>query len=149
MNITSKIVDINYILPENKKIIFTNGCFDIIHRGHIEYLYKAKQCGDILVVGLNSDASVRRLKGEKRPINDQYSRAIVLAALYFVDYVIIFDDDTPLNIIKHIKPYILVKGGDYNIEDVVGNEYVKEYGGNTIIIPYVKGFSTTNIYNQI
>jgi rfaE bifunctional protein nucleotidyltransferase chain/domain len=145
MNITSKIVDTNYLLPEDKKIIFTNGCFDIIHRGHIEYLYKAKQTGDILIVGLNSDISVRRLKGEKRPINDEYARAIVLAALYFVDYVIIFNEDTPLNLIKHIKPHILVKGGDYKVEDIVGNKFVKEYGGDVIILPLVMGYSTTNI----
>ena len=110
---------------EGKKIVFTNGCFDIIHRGHVEYLQKAKELGDILILGLNSDDSVRRLKGASRPINNETDRAIVLSALECIDYVVIFDEDTPLELIKFIKPDILVKGGDYKIEEVVGREYEK------------------------
>lgn len=126
---------------ENKKIVFTNGCFDILHKGHVVYLQKAKAQGDILILGLNSDASVRRLKGESRPINDEEARATVMAALSSVDFVVIFEDDTPLEVIKAIKPNVLVKGGDYLIEDIVG----REYADRTITIPFVEGFSTTTI----
>lgn len=130
---------------EGKKIVFTNGCFDIIHRGHVEYLQKAKELGDILILGLNSDDSVRRLKGASRPINNETDRAIVLSALECIDYVVIFDEDTPLELIKFIKPDILVKGGDYKIEEVVGREYAKR----TVLIDFVNGYSTTNIIKKI
>ena len=130
---------------EGKKIVFTNGCFDIIHRGHVEYLQKAKELGDILILGLNSDDSVRRLKGASRPINNETDRAIVLSALECIDYVVIFDEDTPLELIKFIKPDILVKGGDYKIEEVVGREYAKR----TVLIDFVNGYSTTHIIKKI
>ncbi|HOJ49758.1 MAG TPA: D-glycero-beta-D-manno-heptose-7-phosphate kinase [Spirochaetota bacterium] len=130
---------------EEKRIVFTNGCFDILHRGHLTYLKKAKSLGDILIVGLNSDGSVRKLKGEGRPINNQEDRALMLSSLEFVDYVIVFDDDTPYRIIKEIKPDILVKGGDYKIEEVVGREFAKE----TIVLPFVEGYSTTNLISRI
>jgi len=134
---------------KNKKIVFTNGCFDILHVGHIRYLQEASQLGDILVIGLNSDASVKRLKGEERPINQEMERAEMLSALGFVDYVVIFDEDTPLNLIKMIEPDVLVKGGDYSNEYVVGTKEVEEHGGKLVLIPFVDGKSTTNIINKI
>lgn len=134
---------------EGKKIVFTNGCFDILHSGHVFYLQRAKQQGDILILGLNSDASVRRLKGEKRPINSESDRAIVISELKSIDYVVIFEEDTPLEIISLIVPDILVKGGDYKKEDVVGKEVVEKNGGEVVIIPFVDGKSTTNIINRI
>ena len=134
---------------EGKTIVFTNGCFDILHSGHIFYLQKARLQADILIVGLNSDASVRRLKGEKRPINNELDRAIVLSELKSIDYVVIFEEDTPLELISEIIPNILVKGGDYKKEDVVGKEIVEKNGGEVVIIPFVDGKSTTNIINRI
>jgi glycerol-3-phosphate cytidylyltransferase len=134
---------------EGKKIVFTNGCFDILHSGHVFYLQKAKQQGDILILGLNSDASVRRLKGEKRPINSEEDRAIVISELKSIDFVVIFEEDTPQEIISIIVPDILVKGGDYKKEDVVGKEVVEKNGGEVVIIPFVDGKSTTNIINRI
>ncbi|ADG72612.1 D-glycero-beta-D-manno-heptose 1-phosphate adenylyltransferase [Brachyspira murdochii] len=130
---------------ENKKIVFTNGCFDILHRGHVQYLQKARELGDLLVLGLNSDNSVKRLKGNDRPINNETDRAIVLSALECINYISIFDEDTPLELIKIVKPDILVKGGDYKIEDVVGREFSKE----TVLIDFVDGYSTTNIIKKI
>lgn len=136
-----RLTEIMHLLREQKRrVVFTNGCFDILHRGHVTYLEKAKSLGDILILGLNSDASVRRLKGEGRPINDEVSRATVMAALKSVDYVVIFDEDTPLELIRAIRPDTLVKGGDYAIENIVGREYAKQ----TITIDFVEGFSTTN-----
>ncbi|MFI3285218.1 MAG: bifunctional D-glycero-beta-D-manno-heptose-7-phosphate kinase/D-glycero-beta-D-manno-heptose 1-phosphate adenylyltransferase HldE [Rikenellaceae bacterium] len=129
----------------NKKVVFTNGCFDILHRGHVTYLEETKSHGDILILGLNSDSSVKRLKGEGRPINDEVSRATVMAALSSVDYVVIFDEDTPLELIKTVRPDILAKGGDYSIEGIVGREYAAE----TIVIPFVDGFSTTKTILKI
>lgn len=134
---------------EGKTIVFTNGCFDILHSGHVFYLQKAKQQGDILILGLNSDASVRRLKGEKRPINSEIDRAIVISELKSVDYVVIFEEDTPLEIISLIVPNKLVKGGDYKKDDVVGKDIVESNGGEVVIIPFVDGKSTTNIINRI
>ncbi len=128
-----------------KRIVFTNGCFDILHKGHITYLHKAKQLGDILIVGLNSDSSVRRLKGEGRPINDQDARATVMAALSCVDYVVLFEEDTPLELIKAIRPSVLVKGGDYAIEDIVG----REYASTTTTISFVEGYSTTSTLSRM
>lgn len=130
---------------ENKKIVFTNGCFDILHIGHIKYLEKAKQLGDVLIVGLNSDASVRRLKGPTRPVNNENDRAKALASLSFVDYVVIFEEDTPFNIIKQIRPDVLVKGGDYTIDQVVGREYAKHVS----LIEFVEGYSTTKIIETL
>jgi len=147
LNILSKMVDIwKY---KNKKIVFTNGCFDILHKGHVEYLNKAKKLGDILIVGLNSDDSVKKLKGEKRPINNNDSRAVILASLFFVDAVVIFNDETPLNLIKMILPDILVKGGDYIPENIVGYDEVKKNGGETVTINLVDGYSTTKIINKL
>ena len=129
----------------NEAIVFTNGVFDILHRGHVEYLAKAKRLGDILIVGLNSDDSVRRLKGKGRPIQKQNDRAIILLALNAVDYVIFFGEDTPEKIIKFIKPDILVKGADYKISEIVGNDFIKSYGGKVKRIPLSKGRSTSSI----
>ena len=139
------IDNVDLIDKFNKKIVFTNGCFDILHNGHLEYLEKSKKLGDILVIGLNSDNSVKRLKGYKRPINSEFDRAKMLLGLKCVDYVIIFDDDTPYNLINKLKPNILVKGGDYKIEEIVGKELVDE----VIIMDYKNGYSTSNIVNKI
>lgn len=133
----------------NKKIVFTNGCFDIMHVGHMRYLQEAAKLGDVLVVGLNSDASVKRLKGPERPINSEMDRAEMMCALGFVDYVIIFEEDTPLELIKKIQPDVLVKGGDYSNEYVVGTDEVKARGGELVLIPFVEGKSTTNIIKRI
>lgn len=133
---------------QSKKIVFTNGCFDILHLGHVHYLSAAKDLGDILVIGLNSDDSVKRLKGENRPINTQYARALLLAALQFVDFVIVFDEDTPLNLIQQITPHVLVKGGDYKIEDVVGVDWVMAHGGKVEIVDFVEGYSSTNLIKK-
>ena len=134
---------------KNQRIVFTNGCFDILHIGHIRYLQEAAKLGDILIVGLNSDASVKRLKGEERPINNEAERAEMLGALGFVDYIVVFDEDTPLNLINVIKPDILVKGGDYQPDDVVGKKEVEERGGKLVLIPFVEGKSTTGIIEKI
>ena len=120
-----------------QKIVFTNGCFDILHRGHVTYLAQARQMGDLLVVGLNSDASVRRLKGPERPVNDEQSRALLLAALEMVDYVVLFEEDTPYNLILKVKPDLLVKGGDYDIDNIVGADFVRQRGGEVRTIPFV------------
>ena len=133
----------------NKKVVFTNGCFDILHVGHVDYLRKARRSGNVLIVALNSDASVRAIKGSSRPINKQADRAKVLAALYFVDYVTIFGDPTPEKLIKILKPDILVKGGDWKIKDIVGGDFVKSYGGKVLRIPFVSGYSTTSVINKM
>jgi len=130
------------------KIVFTNGCFDILHKGHISYLSQASELGDLLVIGLNSDSSVQRLKGKNRPVQDQSSRAIILAALEFVNYVIIFEEDTPLNLIKHVRPDILVKGGDYKKEEIVGYEFVTSNGGEIRIIEFIEGYSSSSIIEK-
>ncbi|HLZ87942.1 MAG TPA: D-glycero-beta-D-manno-heptose 1-phosphate adenylyltransferase [Puia sp.] len=133
----------------SKTIAFTNGCFDILHQGHIASLSDAAREADILIVGLNSDASTRRLKGEQRPINNQEARATVMASLLMVDAVIIFDEDTPLDLIKTVMPDVLVKGGDYTLEQIVGAKEVMEAGGRVVINPIVPGFSTTGIIDKI
>lgn len=132
-----------------KRIVFTNGCFDLLHVGHVKYLQKARNLGDLLVLGLNSDASIRRLKGPKRPLIGEEERAHLLAALKCIDYVVIFDEDTPLELIGALRPHILVKGGDYAPEGVVGKELVESYGGRVEIIPFVDGKSTTNVIETI
>lgn len=154
--IQSKIIDIHHIEPhlaywnlKNKKIVFTNGCFDILHRGHVEYLAQAANYGDILVIGLNTDSSVRRIKGESRPVQDEYARAIILASLSFVSAVILFDDDTPYNLIKQIQPDILIKGSDYNIKDIVGYDIVTAKGGEVVTIDFIDGYSTTSIIEKL
>ncbi|MBU3741883.1 MAG: D-glycero-beta-D-manno-heptose 1-phosphate adenylyltransferase [Candidatus Kapabacteria bacterium] len=128
-----------------KTIVFTNGVFDILHAGHVTYLQAARALGDVLVVGLNSDASVRRLKGPSRPVNTQDDRATVLAALRCVDHVVMFDDDTPLRVITELIPDVLVKGGDYTRETVVGADVVEQHGGRVELIPLLEGRSTTSI----
>lgn len=137
------------IRASGKIIVFTNGCFDIIHAGHVSYLSKAKSYGDVLIVGLNTDDSVHRLKGKDRPINNENDRAIVLNALSFVDYVVLFDEDTPYKLIKQVKPDVLVKGGDYTIETVVGADFVTESGGIVRLIPLLENRSTTNIVKKL
>lgn len=134
---------------EDKTIVFTNGCFDILHKGHIFYLKESAKLGDVLIVGLNSDSSVKLIKGEGRPINDEESRAEVLSALRFVDYVVLFDEETPYNLISDIKPTILVKGGDYKEDEIVGADIVKALGGKVVVIPYLEGNSTTQIIERI
>ena len=132
----------------NQKIVFTNGCFDILHAGHVKYLEAAKSKGDKLIVGINSDRSVSRLKGSKRPINKLIHRAKVLGSLRCVDEVVMFDEETPIKLIKSLKPDFLVKGGDYKVQDIVGYDVVSKYGGSVITIPLIKGLSTTKILNQ-
>jgi len=141
------------IIAEKKKagqtIVFTNGCFDLLHVGHVKYLQKARQLGDLLVLGLNSDDSIRRLKGPKRPLISEEERSHILAALHCIDYVVLFPEDTPLELIREIEPHILVKGGDYDPADVVGRQVVESYGGRVEIISFVDGRSTTNIIDTI
>tara|TARA_X000000950_G_scaffold106628_3_gene134241 strand:- start:540 stop:1004 length:465 start_codon:yes stop_codon:yes gene_type:complete len=134
---------------KNKKIVFTNGCFDILHPGHIHILSKAKSLGDILVVGLNSDLSVKKLKGDKRPLVSEDDRSRVLLSLRFVDYVIIFNELTPLKVIEKIKPDFLVKGGDYNENDIVGSDFVKASGGQVEIIKFLDGYSSSNYIDNL
>ncbi len=134
---------------ENKKIVFTNGCFDIIHRGHVDYLSKAKDLGDILIIGLNTDLSVRNIKGNTRPIQDENSRAIILASMQFVDAIVFFSEPTPYTLIKEIQPDILVKGADYNKEDIVGYDIVSQRGGKVETIEFIEGYSTSNIERKI
>lgn len=134
---------------QGRQVVFTNGCFDLLHVGHIKYLQAARRLGDVLLLGLNSDASIRRLKGEKRPLINQMERSHILAALSCVDYVTIFDEDTPLQLIRQVRPDVLVKGGDYAPAQVVGKEFVESYGGRLELIPFVDGRSTTDIINRI
>ena len=133
----------------DKKIVFTNGCFDILHFGHVKYLEQAKKKGDILIVGLNSDSSVKKIKGRARPFTGQKQRACVLSALSFVDYVIIFNEKTPYSLIKTLRPDVLVKGGDWPKDKIVGSGIVCKYGGKTVTIPYVRGCSTTKLIQKI
>ena len=134
---------------KRKKVVFTNGCFDILHKGHVTYLQKAKKLGDVLVVGINSDASVKRLKGSDRPVNNEKDPAIVLSALGCVDRVVPFKEDTPEKLIRKIRPDVLVKGGDWKKKDVVGAPFVESYGGAVRLIPFVKGYSTTGLLGKI
>ena len=134
---------------ESKKIVFTNGCFDIIHQGHIDYLAKAKDLGDILIIGLNTDQSVSTIKGKNRPIQDQESRAIILASMQFVDAIVYFSDPTPYELISSIQPDILVKGADYKPEEIVGYDIVKQKGGEIKTLTFLEGYSTTSIENKI
>ena len=132
-----------------KRIVFTNGCFEILHRGHVTYLTEARKLGDLLVVGLNADASVKRLKGPERPINNETDRQYVLSQLKAVDFVEIFTEDTPLNLINKVKPKILVKGGDWKIDQIVGAKEVIANGGDVFSLNFVDGYSTTNLINKI
>ena len=155
-NLKSKVVNLNALQQhltmarlKGKKIVFTNGCFDLIHLGHVDYLSKARDLGDFLVVGVNTDSSVRRLKGESRPLQDENSRCMILAAFSFVDYVVMFDEDTPLNLITAVQPDVLVKGADYKPEDIVGYDVVKAKNGEVKTIEFLDGYSTTNIVKKI
>jgi len=141
--------EVDRLRREGKKIAFTNGCFDILHVGHTRYLRQAREKGDVLVLALNSDASVRNIKGDKRPLIPQDERADLLACLEFVDFVTIFDEPTPLELILFLKPDVLIKGGDWAEEQVVGREEVKSWGGTVAIIPEIPGASTTNIVEKI
>jgi rfaE bifunctional protein nucleotidyltransferase chain/domain len=158
LNIQSKIFQqanddlgrlIAYWNFKNQKIVFTNGCFDILHRGHIDYLAKAADLGNALVIGLNTDASVSRLKGAGRPVQDQDSRALVLAALRFVSAVVLFDEDTPYQLIKAVQPDLLVKGSDYKTDDIVGADIVKAKGGEVQTIDFLEGYSTSGIIRRL
>ena len=134
---------------KGKRIVFTNGCFDLLHLGHVRYLEKAKSLGDVLVVGVNSDSSVRRLKGSKRPILPEKERTEILSGLGCVDYITIFKEVDPLKLITSLRPNLLVKGGDWTREEIVGREVVERSGGELVIIPFVKGTSTSNVIDTI
>jgi rfaE bifunctional protein nucleotidyltransferase chain/domain len=134
---------------EGKKVVFTNGVFDLLHIGHITYMAKAAELGDKLIIGLNSDSSVKRIKGNDRPVNDQNSRAALLAALFFVDAIVVFDEDTPINVITALMPDILVKGADYSVENIVGAKEVIANGGEVKTINFVEGYSSTSIIQKI
>lgn len=140
---------VEILKSQNKKVVFTNGCFDILHVGHLRYLNEAKKQGDVLIIGVNSDASVKRLKGESRPINNQFDRAEMLGGLKAVDYTVIFEEDTPEELIATLKPSIHVKGGDYKKEDLPETKIVESYGGEVRILSFVEGKSTTNIVKKI
>jgi rfaE bifunctional protein nucleotidyltransferase chain/domain len=148
-----KIEDLSRLVNQwhmlSKKVVFTNGCFDIIHQGHNTYLLQAAEFGNKLIVAVNSDSSVRNLKGENRPIVDEYSRAFNLACHTYIDAVILFDEETPMNLINLLKPDVLVKGGDYTFETIIGAKEVKAYGGNVEIIPFLEGYSTTSIVDKM
>ena len=155
--IKEKVVTLSELLAQLERrraagpvaVVFTNGCFDLVHRGHVDYLSRARDLGDLLVVGLNSDASIRCLKGPERPIAAQESRAAVLAAFACVEYVVLFDDDTPLRLIEAIGPDILVKGADYSREGVVGGDFVEAHGGRVELLSLVAGESTTRLVNKM
>ena len=154
LNIEEKIVPRDFFVRhdlkrQGRKIVFTNGCFDVLHFGHVHYLLQARELGDILVIGLNSDDSVRRLKGPTRPINGEKERAFVLAALACVDYVVVFDEDTPKKLIETVRPDVLVKGGDYTLDNIVGADFVTQNGGTVTTIPFVEGFSSTRIIEKL
>ncbi len=141
------IVEVKH--SEGKTFAFSNGCFDLVHQGHIDYLSKSRDLADYLIIGLNTDSSVRRLKGSRRPINDEYSRALMLASFLFVDYVVMFDEDTPYNLIKTLQPDVLIKGSDYKVEDIVGYDIVTARGGKVVTLDFIPGFSTTLIEKRI
>lgn len=134
---------------EGKKIVFTNGCFDILHYGHLDYLAGSSELGDRLVIGLNTDASVQKLKGPDRPVNNEMTRAMVLACMEFVDAIVLFDEPTPLTLIEAVNPDVLVKGGDYEARAVVGYDFVTQNGGEVRILPFVDGYSTTAVIKKI
>jgi rfaE bifunctional protein nucleotidyltransferase chain/domain len=132
-----------------KKIVFTNGCFDILHHGHLAYLAQAADFGNVLIIGINTDASVKRLKGEERPLTHEHDRAFQIASLMVCDAVCLFDEETPLELIKLVRPDVLVKGGDYTLDNIVGADFVMSNGGRTEIIPFVAGYSTTSVIERI
>jgi D-glycero-beta-D-manno-heptose 1-phosphate adenylyltransferase len=155
--IQNKIVDnddnlkrlVAYWRFHEKKIVFTNGCFDLIHRGHIDYLAKAADLGNALIVGLNTDDSVSRIKGKQRPVQDEQSRALILASLHFVNAVVLFDEDTPYNLIQKIQPDVLVKGSDYQPDKIVGYDIVTKNGGEITTIEFLEGYSTSAIIQKL
>ena len=154
--INNKIFDLQNLMKkiekwrsENKKIVFTNGCFDLIHLGHIEILARSSDFGDKLIIGVNSDLSIKKLKGKNRPIIEESSRIKQLSALEFVDALVLFDEETPLKLIETIKPDVITKGGDYTAKNIVGNEVVSQKNGEVIVIPLTRGYSTTSILNKI
>jgi D-glycero-beta-D-manno-heptose 1-phosphate adenylyltransferase len=134
---------------KEERIVFTNGCFDVLHSGHVEYLCKAAEIGDKLIIGINTDSSVRKLKGEGRPVNNQIARAKILASLFFVDAVCFFDQDTPLDLIKIVMPDVLVKGGDYKPEEIVGYKEVTSTGGSVLCLDFVEGYSSSDIIRKM
>ena len=148
-NTTSLKLQVAEWRKDNQKIVFTNGCFDLFHLGHVNYLAKARDLGSKLIIGLNTDASVSRIKGPSRPVKDQKSRATILAAMLFVDAVIFFDEETPIDLITWVQPDFLVKGGDYTLEGVVGHEIVLENGGEVKTIPFVEGYSSSKLIEKI
>ena len=155
-NIKSKIYSLSDLKIQSekwkgkgKKIVFTNGCFDLVHRGHLEVLANTADLGDKLIIGLNSDSSIKDLKGENRPIMDEISRAILLASLQFVDAIVFFSEETPYKLIETLVPDVLAKGGDYKVTEIAGNEVVLENGGEVILVPFIAGFSSTNIVEKI
>ena len=155
-NIKSKIYSLSDLKIQSdkwkgkgKKIVFTNGCFDLVHRGHLEVLANTADLGDKLIIGLNSDSSIKDLKGENRPIMDEISRAILLASLQFVDAVVFFSEETPYKLIETLIPDVLAKGDDYKVTEIAGNEVVLENGGEVILVPFIDGFSSTNIVEKI
>lgn len=133
---------------KNKKVVFTNGCFDLLHVGHVRYLQEARKLGDLLVVGLNTDASVKRLKGPSRPVQSENDRAEILAALECVNYTVLFDEENPLHLIQKIKPDVLTKGGDWKIDQIIGGDFVQSYGGQVKSLQFVNGKSTTQIIEK-
>lgn len=145
----SDLTSIQQLKKSGKKIVFTNGCFDVLHVAHIRLLEQAKKLGDCLIIGINTDASVQRLKGSNRPYYPLSERIEILAALKVVDGVIPFDEDIPLNLIQKIKPDVLVKGGDYKKDQIVGSKEVESWGGRIVIFPYIEGYSTTNTLKQV
>jgi rfaE bifunctional protein nucleotidyltransferase chain/domain len=140
---------VNSWKADHKRIVFTNGCFDLLHAGHIAYLSEAASLGDKLIVGLNNDASVTSIKGLERPINDEKTRSLLLASMFFIDAVVLFKDDTPLEVIKVVMPDVLVKGGDYAIENIVGASEIIENGGKVEVLSFLPGYSSTAIINKI
>lgn len=134
---------------KGNKIVFTNGCFDLLHPGHIDYLERAKKLGDLLVIGLNEDDSIKILKGNQRPINNLNFRSTMLAALNSVDFIVPFKEETPANLIQEIEPQVLVKGGDYTIDNIVGAEFVQQTGGEVLVIPFLDGYSSSSIISKI
>jgi rfaE bifunctional protein nucleotidyltransferase chain/domain len=137
------------IRSTNNKIVFTNGCFDILHKGHVEYLAKASDLGDKLIIGLNTDSSVEKIKGPARPVQDENSRALILASLEFVDAVVLFSEETPYDLIKRVQPDILVKGSDYKAEEIVGYDILLSYGGKVVTVDLVEGYSTTSLIKKL
>jgi len=154
--LNQKIVTLNELVPqvqlwkgEGKKIVFTNGCFDLLHAGHIAYLTEAASLGDILILGLNSDASVQKIKGPQRPVNNETTRSSLLSSMFFIDAVVFFGEDTPLELIKAIQPDVLVKGGDYKPDEIVGAKETVANGGKVEVLTFLPGYSSTAIINKI